>query len=122
MKVVVTGGAGFIGANVCRQLVAAGHEVVAFDDLSTGLAANLVGVDAALVEGSILDAGALDDVLAGAGAVVHLGARPSVPARSPTPWPATGSTPPAPWRCSKPCAGPATPRCCLLYTSDAADE
>jgi UDP-glucose 4-epimerase len=79
MKVVVTGGAGFIGANVCRRLLAAGHEVVAFDDLSTGIAANLQGVDARLVEGSILDPDALDDVLAGAGAVVHLAARPSVP-------------------------------------------
>ena len=79
MKVVVTGGAGFIGANVCRALVKAGHEPIAFDDLSTGAAANLDGIDAPLVEGSILDVAALDEVLAGAGAVVHLAARPSVP-------------------------------------------
>ena len=45
MKVVVTGGAGFIGANLCRRLLAdAGvDEVVALDDLSTGFAANLDG-------------------------------------------------------------------------------
>jgi UDP-glucose 4-epimerase len=79
MKVVVTGGAGFIGANLCRTLAAAGHEAVAFDDLSTGFATNLDGVDATLVEGTILDPAALDRVLAGAGAVVHLAARPSVP-------------------------------------------
>ena len=79
MKVVVTGGAGFIGANVCRVLAAAGHEAIAFDDLSTGDAANLEGVDAALVEGTILDAAALDAVVDGAGAVIHLAARPSVP-------------------------------------------
>ena len=79
MKVVVTGGAGFIGANVCRALLAAGHEVVALDDLSTGDAANLGGTDTELVEGSILDPGTLDTVLAGAGSVVHLAARPSVP-------------------------------------------
>jgi UDP-glucose 4-epimerase len=79
MKVVVTGGAGFIGANVCRTLLGAGHEVVAFDDLSTGRAENLVGVDVPLVEGSILDPQALDQVLAKAGSVVHLAARPSVP-------------------------------------------
>jgi UDP-glucose 4-epimerase len=79
MKVVVTGGAGFIGANVCRTLLGAGHEVVAFDDLSTGRAENLVGVDVPLVEGSILDPQALDQVLAEAGSVVHLAARPSVP-------------------------------------------
>ena len=79
MKVVVTGGAGFIGANLCRVLAQAGHEVLAFDDLSTGAAANLDGVEAALVEGTILDPGALDAAFDGAGAVVHLAARPSVP-------------------------------------------
>ncbi|MCU1380233.1 MAG: GDP-D-mannose dehydratase [Acidimicrobiales bacterium] len=79
MKVVVTGGAGFIGANVCRTLLAAGHEVVAFDDLSTGRTENLVSVDVSFVEGSILDPEALDATLAGAGSVVHLAARPSVP-------------------------------------------
>jgi len=79
VKVVVTGGAGFIGANLCRVLAQAGHEVLAFDDLSTGAAANLDGVEAALVEGTILDPGALDAAFDGAGAVVHLAARPSVP-------------------------------------------
>jgi UDP-glucose 4-epimerase len=79
MRVVVTGGAGFIGANVSRALLAAGHEVVVLDDLSTGRAENLDGLDVTFVEGSILDAAALDAVLAGTGAVVHLAARPSVP-------------------------------------------
>ena len=81
MKVVVTGGAGFIGANLCRSLGAApGVEtVVALDDLSTGSRSNLDGVAATLVEGSILDAGLLDEVLDGATSVVHLAARPSVP-------------------------------------------
>jgi UDP-glucose 4-epimerase len=52
---------------------------VALDDLSTGDRGNLAGVDATLIEGSILDRDALDDTLAGAAAVVHLAARPSVP-------------------------------------------
>ncbi len=82
MRVVVTGGAGFIGANLCRTLAATPgvDEVVALDDLSSGSKDNLEGVDGVeLVEGSILDSGLLDDVVPGAGAVVHLAARPSVP-------------------------------------------
>jgi UDP-glucose 4-epimerase len=81
MKVVVTGGAGFIGANLCHRLAADPdvHEVVALDDLSTGERDNLAGVEATLVEGTILDRSTLDDVFVGADAVVHLAARPSVP-------------------------------------------
>ena len=80
MKVVVTGGAGFIGANLCRRLLdGVADEVVALDDLSSGTAANLDGSGATLVEGTILDPVALDACLAGADAVIHLGARPSVP-------------------------------------------
>lgn len=81
MKVVVTGGAGFIGANLCRHLSAEERitEVVAFDDLSTGFRANLDGVDARLVEGTILDRDTLGAVIDGSAAVVHLAARASVP-------------------------------------------
>jgi UDP-glucose 4-epimerase len=81
MKVVVTGGAGFIGANLCAALASRAEvtEVVALDDLSTGFRANLDDVDATLVEGSILDPGALDACCGGAQAIVHLAARPSVP-------------------------------------------
>jgi UDP-glucose 4-epimerase len=81
MKVVVTGGAGFIGANLCRTLVAEPEvqEVVALDDLSTGSRQNLAGLDqVSIVEGSILDAALLDELFHGADAVVHLAARPSV--------------------------------------------
>ena len=79
---MVTGGAGFIGANLCRTLVAGAEPpgVVVVDDLSTGSRRNLEGVDGVeLVEGSILDAALLDEVIAGARAVVHLAARASVP-------------------------------------------
>ncbi|MGH9178426.1 MAG: NAD-dependent epimerase/dehydratase family protein [Acidimicrobiales bacterium] len=82
MKVVVTGGAGFIGANLCRLLgdLDAVTEVVVLDDLSTGFRENLAGQDhVALLEGTILDPGALDHALEGASAVVHLAARSSVP-------------------------------------------
>ncbi|WP_326651314.1 NAD-dependent epimerase/dehydratase family protein [Streptomyces sp. NBC_01750] len=81
MNVLVTGGAGFIGANLCRELASRpdAGKVIALDDLSTGSAANLAGVDAKLIEGSILDPDILESVVAGMDAVVHLAARPSVP-------------------------------------------
>ncbi len=81
MRVVVTGGAGFIGANLCAALAAdpSIDRVIALDDLSNGFADNLAGVDAELVVGSILDAALLDDVCAGADTILHLAARGSVP-------------------------------------------
>ncbi|GAA2629388.1 NAD-dependent epimerase/dehydratase family protein [Streptomyces vastus] len=81
MNVLVTGGAGFIGANLCREFASRPSvgKVIALDDLSTGSAANLAGVDAELVEGSILDPDLLDSLVTGVDAVVHLAARPSVP-------------------------------------------
>ncbi|MDH3704721.1 MAG: NAD-dependent epimerase/dehydratase family protein [Acidimicrobiia bacterium] len=80
VDVVVTGGAGFIGANLCRLLgtTAGIGRVVAFDDLSTGRANNLDGTDTELIEGSILDPEALDAAVGPADAVIHLAARPSV--------------------------------------------
>ncbi|MCD9622750.1 NAD-dependent epimerase/dehydratase family protein [Rhabdothermincola salaria] len=86
MKVVVTGGAGFIGANTCRLLAEHNIEAVALDDLSSGFRSNLEGIGATLVEGSILDDTALDEVLPGADAVIHLAARPSVPRSIADPW------------------------------------
>jgi UDP-glucose 4-epimerase len=81
MKVLVTGGAGFIGANLCRELAARPEidRVVALDDLSTGNAENLDGSGAELVEASILDTAVLARLVRGVDAVVHLAARPSVP-------------------------------------------
>ena len=46
MRVLVTGGAGFIGANLVRALVQSGTDVVVLDDLSTGSKENLREVDA----------------------------------------------------------------------------
>ncbi len=79
MKVALTGGAGFIGANLCRALLEQDPiRVSVIDDFSTGDAQNLAGLDLDLVRGSILDPEALDKALEGTESVVHLGARPSV--------------------------------------------
>lgn len=81
MHVTVTGGAGFIGANLVRHLLRRSFvdEVMVVDDLSTGRRDNLDGVDTELIVGSIVEADVLDDVLDRSDAVVHLAARPSVP-------------------------------------------
>ncbi len=80
-RVVVTGGAGFIGANLCRALAGLGTiEVIAYDNLSTGNRSNLpseAGVTLAIAD--ILDTVSLERALRGAESVVHLAARPSVP-------------------------------------------
>jgi UDP-glucose 4-epimerase len=76
--ILVTGGAGFVGATLVRRLVASGYRVRVLDNLSTGDPAHLAGVDAELVKGDIRDAAALDDALEGLGAVIHLAAAGSV--------------------------------------------
>jgi UDP-glucose 4-epimerase len=78
VRVIITGGAGFIGANLARLLVASGDEVGVVDDLSSGKRSNLTGLDVTLHVGSILDTGLLEQALDGADAVVHLAAVPSV--------------------------------------------
>jgi UDP-glucose 4-epimerase len=80
-RVVVTGGAGFIGANLARTLTAAPwvDEVVVVDDGSTGSLGNLDGIAVRFVEGSVLDGRLLDHAFDGASAIVHLAAIPSVP-------------------------------------------
>lgn len=79
MRVLVTGGAGFIGSNLVRRLIEGGDDVVVIDDLSTGFAANLAGVNVDFREASILNVSALTAAARGADAVVHLAALGSVP-------------------------------------------
>jgi len=73
MRVLVTGGAGYIGSVVAAQLVAAGHEVTVLDDLSTGHA-DAVPPGAVFIKGTLRDCAA--EVLSdGIDAVVHLAAK-----------------------------------------------
>ncbi len=77
MKVLVTGGAGFIGAHLVAALVAAGDEVVALDNLRRGDAAKLPdGVR--FVEGDIRDPAAVRAALDGCARVYHLAAQSNV--------------------------------------------
>jgi UDP-glucose 4-epimerase len=78
-KVCVTGGAGFIGSNLVHELAALGHDLIAFDDLSTGLKSNIDPSECRLIEGSITDMDLLEKSLASVEYIFHLGARGSVP-------------------------------------------
>lgn len=81
MKVLVTGGAGFIGANLARALSDRPDidDVVVVDNLSFGFRENLEGIGVTLIEGSILDKTLLARAMKGVSSVVHLAARSSVP-------------------------------------------
>ena len=78
MKILVTGGAGFIGSNLSTKLVEDNHSVRIIDDLSTGLKKN-VPAGTELIVSSILDRTLIDSVINGCDVVVHLAARGSVP-------------------------------------------
>lgn len=82
MKVLVTGGAGFIGSHMTERLVRDGHSVTVLDDLSTGRLTNLrqVATDVEFLEGDVADARAVDRAVAGCDAVMHLAAVASVQA------------------------------------------
>ena len=77
---LVTGGAGFIGSNIVRRLLANGQNVRVLDDFSTGRRQNLAGIenDVELMEGDIRDRVLLKKALKGAPYVLHLAAIPSV--------------------------------------------
>lgn len=80
MRVLVTGGAGFIGHHLVRGLLARGDEVSVLDDFSTGFRSRLeaFGDRVELVDGSILDPRALDAAMAGCEVILHEAAIPSV--------------------------------------------
>ena len=78
-KIAVTGGAGFIGSNLVERLLSKGLEVVVVDDLSTGLKSNLDLNKITFHELSLTNREGLAKALNGVDAIVHLGARGSVP-------------------------------------------
>jgi dTDP-glucose 4,6-dehydratase len=79
MRVLVTGGAGFIGSHFAKRLAAAGEDVVVLDKLTySGSRANLEGTDVEFVEGDICDPEAVAEAGSGAAAVVNFAAETHV--------------------------------------------
>lgn len=80
MRVLVTGGAGFIGSNLVRSLAAGGDRVRVLDDLSTGSTANLLGLESQieLLVGDVRDEAAVRRAVRDVEVVYHLAALPTV--------------------------------------------
>jgi UDP-N-acetylglucosamine/UDP-N-acetyl-alpha-D-glucosaminouronate 4-epimerase len=78
-RVLVTGGAGFIGSNLVRALLEHGDEVRVLDNFSTGNRANLDGLDIDVVEGELRSYERVHNAVRGVETVFHLGALGSVP-------------------------------------------
>jgi UDP-glucose 4-epimerase len=82
-KVVVTGGAGFIGSHLTDNLLRKGYNVKIVDDLSTGKLRNIEGLisgnDIDFIQGSVTDLSLLQRLFQGVSCVFHMAAIPSVP-------------------------------------------
>ncbi len=74
MKVLITGGAGFIGSNLAGSLVRGGHKVVVLDNLLSGYRENLESLDAEFIQGDSRDAQCVASATRGAEVVFHLAA------------------------------------------------
>ncbi len=81
MRILVTGGAGFIGSHVVDRLVALGHRVTVLDNLQAGKVENLAGVRDRItfIRGDLRDQRAVRRAARGAEGVIHIGANASVP-------------------------------------------
>ena len=78
-KILVTGGAGFIGSHLCEALLDKGYTIRCYDDLSYGSKENIRQISAnpdfAFYRNDVCDGGSLDKAMAGAAMVFHLAAR-----------------------------------------------
>ena len=74
-RVLVTGGAGFVGSNLVRRLIREGAKVTVLDDLFTGRLENLPSTGVDFVQGSVCDPAIVDKLVAGTQVVFHAAAR-----------------------------------------------
>ncbi len=78
MRILITGGAGFIGSHLAERLISEGHRVIALDDLSTGTLSNLDALkdnnSFYFVKGNILDRVLVQDLVDQADVIFHLAA------------------------------------------------
>lgn len=83
MKVLITGGAGFIGSNLCEYFVQQGYEVVCLDNLSTGFLHNIESLlnlpNFRFIKGDICDIATCREAVSGCEIVLHEAALGSVP-------------------------------------------
>lgn len=78
-RLLVTGGAGFIGANLVRLLLEHGYQVTVLDNLAAGRREHLDGLPVEFIVGDILDRPTVAQAIAGKDGVVHLAAQTGVP-------------------------------------------
>lgn len=77
MKILIVGGAGYIGSHVAKKLLSQNHQITIFDNFSTGLKEN-IQAGSALIEGDITDYNQILEALSGQEAVIHLAALKAV--------------------------------------------
>ncbi len=79
MKVMVTGGAGFIGSHIAEYFSKNGDEVIVYDNLRTGFEKNINNLNVTFIKNSVTDRDALIKAMEGVDYVFHLAALISVP-------------------------------------------